>query len=162
MARKKTKKKTVQVDSLKHKDKRPNIPTEEMRDFVREEEDHPKTVLYPRDPSLDPQLVWQGKDEQDAHPLEVPAVPVYIQEKIHPQAIVEDVNAEAVRRAGEKSARRKGNGVAEGGSGPKAGHAAAGREVLKAVANPTQVLAPVRSGAFLSWFGNNPLGAFLL
>ena len=53
--------------------------------------DDAKTVLYPRDPSLDPQLVWKGKDEQDARPLEVPAVPIYIQEKIHPQAIVEDV-----------------------------------------------------------------------
>ena len=48
-------------------------------------------MLYLRDPSLDPQLVWKGKDEQDREPLEVPVVPVYIQEKIHPQAIIEDV-----------------------------------------------------------------------
>ena len=50
-------------------------------------------MLYPRDPSLDPQLVWKGKDEQDASRLEVPAVPIYIQEKIHPQAIIEDLRA---------------------------------------------------------------------
>ena len=76
----------VPVESIKHKDKRTNIPTEELRDFVADDENARKTMLYPRDPSLDPQLVWKGKDEQDAHDLEVPAVPIYIQEKIHPQA----------------------------------------------------------------------------
>jgi len=81
---------TSQVATIKHKDKRANIPTEELRDFVAEQEQHPKTMLYPRDPSLDPQLVWKGKDEQDSKPLEVPVVPVYIQEKIHPQALIED------------------------------------------------------------------------
>ncbi|MBU1399367.1 MAG: site-specific DNA-methyltransferase, partial [Proteobacteria bacterium] len=48
-----------------------------------------KTMLYPRDTSLDPQLVWKGKDEQDRADLAVPVVPVYIQEKIHPQAIID-------------------------------------------------------------------------
>ncbi len=85
------------VAAVRHKDKRKNIPTEELRDFVREEEQQPRKVLYPRDPDLDPQLVWKGKDEQDAAPLEVPAVPVYIQEKIHPQAIIEDFKATAAR-----------------------------------------------------------------
>ena len=61
-----------------------------MRDFVAEDEKQPKVMLYPRDPSLDPQLVWKGKDEQDSKDLEVPVVPVYIQEKIHPQALIED------------------------------------------------------------------------
>lgn len=101
MAKKKTKrKKSVSIDSVKHKDKRKNIPTEELRDFVREDEVKPKEVKYPgllyaRDPSLDPQLVWKGKDEQDQEELTVPAVPVYIQEKIHPQAIIEDVRVQA-------------------------------------------------------------------
>jgi adenine-specific DNA-methyltransferase len=80
----------VPIEHHKHRDHRRNIPTEELRDFVREDDRRPVPVNYPRDPSLDPQLVWKGKDEQDATPLEVPAVPVYIQEKIHPQAIVED------------------------------------------------------------------------
>ena len=79
------------VESIRHKDKRKNIPTEELRDFVAEEEQAPKTMLYPRDPSLDPQLVWKGKDEQDHEDLAVPVVPVYIQEKIHPQAIIDDM-----------------------------------------------------------------------
>jgi adenine-specific DNA-methyltransferase len=91
--------KTTKLETLKHKDKRVNIPTEELRDFVAEEEKAPKTILYPRDPSLDPQLVWKGKDEQDAKPLEVPAVPIYIQEKIHPQAIIEDFFRTAKKEA---------------------------------------------------------------
>ncbi|GAF98964.1 unnamed protein product, partial [marine sediment metagenome] len=42
-----------------------------------------------RDPSLDPQLVWEGKDKQDQEDLAVPVVPIYIQEKIHPKAIID-------------------------------------------------------------------------
>lgn len=78
------------IESVKHKDKRANIPTEELRDFLSEEEKAPTPLLYPRDVSLDPQLVWKGKDTQDNKGLEVPAIPIYIQEKIHPQAIIED------------------------------------------------------------------------
>ena len=85
------------VEAVRHKDKRKNIPTEELRDFVRDDENAPAKVLYPRDPDLDPQLVWKGKDEQDSKPLEVPAVPIYIQEKIHPQAIIEDFKATAAK-----------------------------------------------------------------
>src|SRR5216684_3953610 len=77
------------IESIRHKDKRANIPTEELRDFVADEELTPKTMIYPRDPSLDPQMVWKGKDEQDREDLAVPVVPIYIQEKIHPQAIIE-------------------------------------------------------------------------
>jgi len=100
MPPRKSNSKRVPVSSHKHKDKRVNIPTRELRGFVEQDEKAPKTVtydglLYARDPSLDPQLVWKGKDEQDQKPLEVPAVPVYIQEKINPQAIVEQVRAEA-------------------------------------------------------------------
>jgi adenine-specific DNA-methyltransferase len=98
MARKKTTKKagadTVPVEALKHvADKRPNIPTRELAGFAKDEE--AKAVLYPRDPSLDPQLVWKGKDEQDRTPLEVPAVPIYVQEKVHPLALVGDLKARA-------------------------------------------------------------------
>jgi hypothetical protein len=41
------------VDSIRHKDKRKNIPTEELRDFVALEENAPKTMLCPR-------AVWPG------------------------------------------------------------------------------------------------------
>jgi len=79
------------VEAIRHKDTRVNIPTHELRDFVKDDEAAPKTLLYPRDPSLDPQLVWKGKDEQDRQDLEVPVVPIYIQEKIHPQALIENL-----------------------------------------------------------------------
>ena len=55
----------------------------------------PKTMLYPRDPSLDPQLVWKGKDEQDRKDLAVDVVPIYIQEAIEPRVIVEAVQSRA-------------------------------------------------------------------
>src|SRR6059036_2746337 len=88
------------VEALKHPDKRKNIPTAELHDFMEKYEASPATMLYPRDPSLDPQLVWKGKDEQDREDLEVPAVPIYIQETIEPQIIIEDLR----RRAKEKAA----------------------------------------------------------
>jgi len=90
MARKKTKTSTP-IEAVTHKDKRTNIPTEELRDFVAEDETQPAKMTYPRDTSLDPQLVWKGKDEQDRQDLQVPVVPIYIQEKIHPQALIDDL-----------------------------------------------------------------------
>src|ERR1700730_11293899 len=93
--KKPTAKKTIRVETVKHKDKRTNIPTEELRGFVAEDEKNPKTLLYPRDPSLDPQLVWKGKDVQDSKDLAVDVVPIYIQEKIHPKALIEDLRAQA-------------------------------------------------------------------
>ncbi|MFC1969082.1 site-specific DNA-methyltransferase [Chloroflexota bacterium] len=95
MAKSEKKKAPVDIEVFKYKERRANIPTEELRDFVVKDEASPKTILYPRDPSLDPQLVWKGKDEQDATDLEVPAVPVYIQEKIHPKHLIEDLRAQA-------------------------------------------------------------------
>jgi adenine-specific DNA-methyltransferase len=81
----------TRVEFLRHHDTRLNIPTEELRGFVAEEESTYDTTFYPRDPSLDPQLVWRGKDQQDTSPLEVPVLPIYIQEKIHPRALIEDL-----------------------------------------------------------------------
>ena len=85
------------ITAHKHTDRRANIPTEELRDFVADDEQSPVTLRYPRDPSLDPQLVWQGKDTQDGEDLAVPAVPIYIQEKIHPQSIIDDLLAQAAK-----------------------------------------------------------------
>jgi adenine-specific DNA-methyltransferase len=79
------------LDAIRHKETRKNIPTEELRDFVADEESKPPKMLYPRDPSLDPQLVWKGKDEQDREPLEVDVVPIYIQEAIEPRVIIDAI-----------------------------------------------------------------------
>lgn len=92
---KKTPAKPVPIDSLEHDEGRTNIPTEELRDFVADDEREPGSKLYPRDPSLDPQLVWRGKDELDAEELSVPTVPIYIQETVQPQVIVENLRKTA-------------------------------------------------------------------
>ena len=55
------KKSATPFESVRHKDKHKNIPTAELQNFVKEDEIKPKKVLYPRDSSLDPQLVWTGK-----------------------------------------------------------------------------------------------------
>ncbi len=87
------------IEALLHKDTRTNIPTREQGEYVTDEEEAPPEMLYPRDPTLDPQLVWKGKDEQDRQDLKVPVVPIYIQETIQPKALVEDLRA---RAAGKK------------------------------------------------------------
>src|SRR5437588_12524780 len=93
----KNQKTRTRVETTVHDEaRRSNIPTTELGSFLPDQDREPKPVLYPRDPSLDPQLVWKGKDEQDQHPLEVPAVPIYIQEKIHPKALIEALRSEKV------------------------------------------------------------------
>jgi len=85
---------STRVEQTRHTaSERVNIPTAELEKFTEADESQPKTLLYPRDPSLDPQLVWKGKDEQDRQPLEVPSVPIYIQEHISPKALIEDLRA---------------------------------------------------------------------
>jgi adenine-specific DNA-methyltransferase len=67
MPRKPKTQKNTEIDSIKHPaDTRKNIPTEELRGFVSEQEHQAKKVRYPRNPDLDPQLVWKGKEEQDS------------------------------------------------------------------------------------------------
>jgi adenine-specific DNA-methyltransferase len=91
--------KQTPVEAIVHPDKRTNIPTADAQEFTPPEPDHPVMLRYPRDPSLDPQLVWKGKDDQDADDLEVPAPPIYIQEKIDPRVLVE--NLRKTSKAGE-------------------------------------------------------------
>ena len=81
------------VDSLRHDaDKRLNIPTQEYQSVMPKEDLEPIRVAYQRrNRDLDPQLVWRGKDEQDESDLVVPAHPLYIQEKIHPKALIKDL-----------------------------------------------------------------------
>src|SRR5215216_6191994 len=102
MARKKRKGKTP-IESTRHRNEtRLNNPTEELRGFELEEEI--SEMLYPRDPSLDPQLVWQGKDEQDREELFVPVLPIYRQESIQPQAIIEEIRNESQKASAQEMA----------------------------------------------------------
>ncbi len=81
------------VETLRHSDsKRTNIPTAEQQSVMETEEKYSIRVAYERrNRDLDPQLVWRGKDEQDAQPLVVNAPPLYIQEKVHPKVLIDDL-----------------------------------------------------------------------
>jgi adenine-specific DNA-methyltransferase len=86
--------------------KRKNIPTAEYQSVVAKEHAKPVKVKYPRNTDLDPQLVWRGKDEQDWSDLVVHAPPLYIQEKVHPKVLVDDLlrQTQAAREAAERAA----------------------------------------------------------
>lgn len=83
------------VERIEHGDKRTNLPTADAHAFVTPEIEAPRVVLYPRDTSLDPQLVWKGKDAQDAQDLKVDAPPIFIQEKIDPRVLIENLRKTA-------------------------------------------------------------------
>ncbi|MDE0503396.1 MAG: DNA methyltransferase, partial [Candidatus Poribacteria bacterium] len=86
----KRKKNTKTVETLTHTDdKRPNIPTAELQPVM--ENDDPIPVTYERNRDLDPQFVWRGKDEQDWSDLVVQAPPLFIQEKVHPKVLIDDL-----------------------------------------------------------------------
>ncbi len=94
------------VETLTHgEDKRKNIPTAEHQSVLHQELESPLRVAYERrNRDLDPQLVWRGKDEQDWSDLVVHAPPLYIQEKVHPKALIDDLlrqTREAKHEAGE-------------------------------------------------------------
>ena len=99
MARKPKQPKTI--DSLKHNEaRRANIPTAEYQSVMADDDQSPIRVAYERrNRDLDPQLIWRGKDEQDWSDLVVPAPPVYIQEKVHPKVLIDDLLRETTERA---------------------------------------------------------------
>ncbi len=92
------------VNSITHDEKRTNIPTADTVDFhdsaVLEEI---RQVRYARDETLDPQLVWRGKypksDELEGYDdaLVADAPPIYIQEKIDPRVLIENLRRTAQR-----------------------------------------------------------------
>ena len=92
-------KKTKQVEALKHEEaKRLNIPTAELQSVMEAEDREARELRYPRNTDLDPQLVWRGKDEQDWSDLVVHAPPLYIQEKLHPKVLIDDLIRESQAR----------------------------------------------------------------
>ncbi len=113
MSKKKTKKRTgkaapKKVESLTHDDaSRKNIPTAEYQSVMGKDQQSPVPVAYSREGvgaaladekagrnrDLDPQLVWRGKDEQDWSDLVVHAPPLFIQEKVHPKVLVDDLRS---------------------------------------------------------------------
>jgi adenine-specific DNA-methyltransferase len=114
MARKPKQPKTVAT--LKHKEaKRTNIPTAEYQSVMQAEDKAPVKVGYPRgvhglerekeqrNRDLDPQLIWRGKDQQDWSDLVVNAPPLYIQEKVKPKVLIDDLLAESSRGEAQQS-----------------------------------------------------------
>src|SRR3974390_2907743 len=90
------------VSTLRHDAKRKNLPTVEYESLMRQEEKSPIEVAYERrNRDLDPQFVWRGKDDQDWSNLVVPAPPLYIQEKVHPKVLIDDLLGETRERAHE-------------------------------------------------------------
>ena len=104
-----SKRKTLKsVTVLTHdKASRKNIPTAEFRSVMERTEQSAVQVAYERrNRDLDPQLVWRGKDVQDWSDLVVQAPPLFIQEKVHPKVLIDDLR------------RQRGNGPAgQGGAG---------------------------------------------
>jgi adenine-specific DNA-methyltransferase len=97
------------VETLTHEEaKRKNIPTAEYQSVVTREAQDPVRVAYERrNKDLDPQLVWRDKDTQDWSDLVVHAPPLYIQEKVHPKALIDDLlreTRESEHEAGQTTA----------------------------------------------------------
>ncbi|MGD0662421.1 MAG: site-specific DNA-methyltransferase, partial [Syntrophorhabdales bacterium] len=93
MDTKKTSNSKITVETLTHDEAtRKNIPTAEYQSVVAKEVESPIRIAYERrNRDLDPQLVWRGKDEQDWSDLVVHAPPLYIQEKVHPKVLIDDL-----------------------------------------------------------------------
>ena len=98
-------KKSKSVETLTHGEAaRRNIPTAEYHPVMADEDKAPIRVAYERrNRDLDPQLVWRGKDEQDAADLVVQAPPLYIQEKVHPKVLIDDLLRQTRERREEEA-----------------------------------------------------------
>ena len=94
-------KKKIQVGNYLHQsDTRRNIPTAEVEPVMGKDMRTPITLEYERpsrNKDLDPQLVWRGKDEQEQSNLVVTAPPIFIQEKVHPRVLIEDLMKQSTR-----------------------------------------------------------------
>jgi len=92
MAKKRPKKKKTIVTLTHNEASRKNIPTAEFQSVMRKDEQTPLRVAYERrNRDLDPQLVWRGKDMKDWSDLVVQAPPLYIQEKVKPKVLIDDL-----------------------------------------------------------------------
>ncbi len=110
MAKKTTKQKRKSVEAFTHDGaKRRNIPTAEYQPVMRSDDQNPIQVAYQRrNPDLDPQLVWRGKDMADWSDLVVQAPPLFIQEKVHPKVLIDDLARMSRKVQAEKDAAEPG------------------------------------------------------
>jgi len=105
MAKKRGKKYPKQVETLTHSEaKRTNIPSAEFQSVMAKDNESPIQVAYQRrNRDLDPQLVWRGKDMVDWSDLIAMAPPLFIQEKIHPKALIDDLLCRSEQADAQKS-----------------------------------------------------------
>ena len=98
------------VEALLHEEaSRKNIPTAEHEPVMAHDDRSPVEVAYERrNRDLDPQLVWRGKDEQNWSDLVVQAPPLFIQEKVHPKALINDLLQHSKTAEAERLARETG------------------------------------------------------
>src|SRR3954468_17324604 len=92
---------STQVEAIKHDEKRVNIPPAEAAELVDEDKARTVQLRWQRDTAHDPQLVWQGKEETDADAPVVESPPIFIQEKIAPRVLVENLRRSSERPNGE-------------------------------------------------------------
>ena len=99
------------IATLRHQDaSRRNIPTAEHEPVMAADDRTPIEVAYARlNRDLDPQLVWRGKDQQNWSDLVVQAPPLFIQEKIHPKALINHLLRHSRTAEAERMARQSGN-----------------------------------------------------
>lgn len=85
--------KKTPIEPITHDESRVNIPTPELAPMMDPDDARPIKAAYDlRNPDLDPQLIWRGKDIDQAA-VTADAPPVYLQEQVHPKAIIEDLRA---------------------------------------------------------------------
>ena len=91
---------TKRIETITHDEaSRRNIPTAEYQSVMEKADQSPIQVAYERrNRDLDPQLVWRGKDEQDWSDLVVQAPPLFIQEKVHPKVLIDDLQRRSQER----------------------------------------------------------------
>ena len=105
-----TPKKPKQVETLTHGEaSRKNIPTAEFEPVLDPADQEPAPVAWKRrNRDLDPQFVWRGKDLDDWSDLVTPAPPLFIQEKVHPKVLIDDLRRESrARQAGAEAGDRQ-------------------------------------------------------
>ena len=116
MKRKKSKKPSKKVESFSHPEaKRKNIPTVQHQPFMPDDSQNPDSKAFKRpntklpaamqkaiaerDEDLDPQLVWKGKGGANPHELVAKIPRIYIQEKVHPKALIADLMRHSKQQA---------------------------------------------------------------